>query len=395
MKSDRGSNEIYKMLLDFNDEEMANKLYETIAVYLLFNYGDENVDLHHLLCIMPKKLCKVMNEKELLYEQMVMSIMLYKNNNNIQTGFNFAQYQKALDTYMAYDTNKKHVSKLKKKEQRTTIEDFKDEKSCTIADVISNIRRQKDIEIAELDNDFVKPHLNKRYGHLVAKIPYRKNYVADPSIYWLCECDCGQFVSYRAASLKHKKSCCNCSNMDNYIGQKHDSLECIDQRNIIKPNGKSNTQLKVKCECGSIKIMSIQRFKESKCCGHWCPMFAEKYHDMEKSSQTFKRLFQKGTNVAKIGRTETNKNSTTGYLGVYYHAKTDKYLSYITFRGKRENLGFYNLPETAYKVRLSAQKIVQMQFIEELEKDEFIQNNKYLKRLLEKVKAKLEVGTDA
>ncbi|WP_304393421.1 hypothetical protein [uncultured Clostridium sp.] len=387
-------NEIRKMLLEFNNEDLANKMFETIYIYMLFHFGEDNITLHNLFCIMPNKLCKIMNKDELLYEPMVTSIMMYKVKNGIETGFRATQYEKALETYLTYATNKKHVGKIKRKEHQATIEDFKEEKSATITDVVCNLVSSKDVELVDINNMYAREHANERNGKLVAKIPYRKNYVDDASIYWICECDCGQFVSYRAASLKNHTSCKMCENMKSHIGEKHGSLECIDQKITIKDNGKAKVELKVKCECGSIRIMTVGKFLSAKCCGHYCPMFSEKYHDMEKSSTNFKNLFRNGTNVAKLGNTKTNRNNTTGYLGVYYQSKLDKYMAYITFRGKTENLGFYNLPEVAYKVRLSAQKIAHEQCIEELEKDEFIQNNKYLKRLLEKVKKKVDECND-
>ena len=45
--------------------------------------------------------------------------------------------------------------------------------------------------------------------------------------------------------------------------------------------------------------------------------------------------------------------------------------------------------QTAYKVRLTAQKLLQGECIAELEKDEFVQKNKYLMKILRRVKAKL------
>ena len=97
-------------------------------------------------------------------------------------------------------------------------------------------------------------------------------------------------------------------------------------------------------------------------------------------------MFFNDTNVGKLGRTDSNSNSSTGYLGVTFVQSTGKYLAYITFQHKQEMLGTYNTPEEAYKVRLAAQNMLHTQFLQELDENEFVQHNKFLVRLLDKVK---------
>ena len=49
-------------------------------------------------------------------------------------------------------------------------------------------------------------------------------------------------------------------------------------------------------------------------------------------------------------------------------------------------LGTYKTPEEAYKVRLAAQNMLHAQFLQELDENDFVKNNKYLLRWLNKVK---------
>lgn len=371
------NNEIYNFLVSVNEPQMAQDLSGTVIKYLLKQFPNKEPSMQDVLFIQPKKLCKIMNEKKLLYEPMVVSIMQYKTINNTDSGFTYKQYERALEIYKGYLSNQQHISKIKRRE--VVKEDYID-----IYEYYTN-NPNYELVTEKTTTSFVKKNLNTRIGKLVLKHPYRRTDINDASIYWLCQCDCGSWVMLQKADLKHIKSC-GCDNMENYIGQRHEHLECIDQVKTITKNGHKTIKLKVKCDCGNEKIMSIHQFKNAIYCGRWCGIADWSANNGEH----LKRLFKNKTNISKIGRTEANKNSTTGYAGVTYLKKIDKYMSYIVFQGERETLGFYNLPESAYQARLKAQRILQQDCLEELEKDEEVLKNKYLLRLLNKVKEKIK-----
>lgn len=50
------------------------------------------------------------------------------------------------------------------------------------------------------------------------------------------------------------------------------------------------------------------------------------------------------------------KNSTSGYTGVCFHKQCQKWLAYITYKGKRISLGLHDTKEEAAARRASAQK---------------------------------------
>lgn len=50
------------------------------------------------------------------------------------------------------------------------------------------------------------------------------------------------------------------------------------------------------------------------------------------------RAATRSQNQANVG---LRKDNTTGYKGVHFHTKTQKYIAYINVNGKRFNLGYY------------------------------------------------------
>lgn len=394
-------NDLYAMLLKFNDELKSQQIFETLYPYMVDVFGENGITAKNLCLIQPKVLVKELNKKALLYEIVVQTILQFKLTcEDTNYGFNIIAYQKALDTYLAYDCNRKHYNKLKQKENSIVCEEFSMIELPTPEMVLQQYQKKYKIEIIEKgknDTQFMHSYYNERNGKLVALIPFRNLTIKDLSVYWLCKCDCGGYVILRADRFKKTTCCRGCreDNLDNinYIGTRNNSLEVIDQRCVINMSGARTLELKVKCDCGSIKIMTVNKFFNSKYCGRQCNILAEMYSNLQVGeNNSLHKLFKNGTNISKLGRTSTNRNNTTGYLGVSYIKSMDKYLSYITFQGKTENLGLYSLPVEAAKVRLKAQDILQRDFVADLIKDEFILNNKYLVKLLSKVMNKIDTN---
>lgn len=110
------------------------------------------------------------------------------------------------------------------------------------------------------------------------------------------------------------------------------------------------------------------------------------YSDKISDTNLNEKVFYKGTNIYKLNKkdeTDINHNNTSGYLGVWYDKNNKRYLAYITFRGKRYDLGFYNTASYASRVRQQAQAILYKDYAKVVKDDEFIKNNKYLSRLVE------------
>jgi hypothetical protein len=404
-------NELYKCIDNYiEDKEQAAYIFEKVASYLMSNFGEDSVTIKNFLCIMPETLYKeTTNTYKSIYQDIMYIVLRYKAETGTTTGFPMKRYESVYNKNKAreemllkkqqarYEQQHKEKVKQRRKQAKQVYQDFDETKLITLDNILNNIKSKADIElITNYDNIYVKQHINERNGKLLVTTPYRDKSIKDGSIYWICLCDCGGFIVLRSNRLKDFTSCGHCDGNDhNYIGEKVGHLTCIDQKGLVGIKHTMCIKLKLKCDCGSEIIVTPKEFESGvrQYCNKQCKYGIAHREDVFKDNgDNFRPIFFKGTNVGKIGRKETNSNSTTGYLGVSYSANSDTYLAYITFQGKRENLGYYKTPELAYKVRMSAQNILHTEFLNELDDDEFIHNNKHLAKLLNKVKVNLQTN---
>lgn len=70
-----------------------------------------------------------------------------------------------------------------------------------------------------------------------------------------------------------------------------------------------------------------------------------------------------GTSVIALKRANLNKNNTSGFRGVSYIKKLDKYRAYINFKRKQYNLGLYSDIKDAVKARKAAEEHIYGDFL--------------------------------
>ena len=68
-------------------------------------------------------------------------------------------------------------------------------------------------------------------------------------------------------------------------------------------------------------------------------------------------------------------NSTSGIKGISFHKKSNKWNSYISCNGKRENLGYFDSKENAMKARIKASEKYFKEFQNKCEKNVVININ--------------------
>lgn len=339
-------------------------------------------------------------------------IIQYKLSNNIDSGFSIKKYEEAYNHNKNYiemiqlkqkkraELNKKKAQKEKRKQAVKFKQDFDAKYEITEDNVLRYLQFQNpNIEFLTEDDmtGFMNNYINYRQGKLVYNYPFRDNSIKDQSIYWVGMCDCGCYRVVQGARVKDWNSCGCCDDGKKYLNRKIGHLTCIDYRQQLTGKHSRTLRLKCECDCGNIVIMKPSEFEHNLngCCHKNCKYaILQREEAYKNQGENFKPIFYKGTNVGKIGRTKTNKNNSSGYLGVYYNAQMDKYLAYIVFQGKREDLGYYEDAETAYKVRMSAQNILHAKFLDEIEDSNFVQNNEHLADLLFRVKLKLSKNID-
>ena len=409
--NDFKNNELYQLIVSYiDDQNKVDIIFNCIKTYLIETYGSNGVTIKNLLLIQPSILYKTtINDITSYYKDVVNIIFMYKAQTGIDTGFRIKTYEDVYSTNITYENaiQQKHLvkeqhrviaekKKLDKKRKQTPViknEDFDKDLLITKQNIINYIQKQYDITFLHKKDltTFAKDLYNYRYGSLVYDTPFAINNIKDASIYWIGMCDCGNYRITQAGRVHDYKSCSKCMTREHiYIGERYGNLECIDQRYVLSGKHSSKLLLKCKCDCGSIIVVNPAKFYESHNCGGKCKFTIQRNKELGKeNTKNIKNIFFNKTNVGKIGRTSSNANSSTGYLGVTFLPNTGKYLAYITFQHKTEQLGTYATPELAYQVRLSAQNMLHMKFLTELDEDEFIQNNKHLVKLLNKVKKSL------
>jgi hypothetical protein len=418
MNSESENNELLQWLIEnIQDAEQALEMFNCVAPYMQKNFGETGITINNLLFIPPAKLYKVsVSGSTTYFKDFVQLIMMYKITNGLDVGFTMKQYENLFNTNIQYENivqqkrmiREQHqvkrmeekLAKLKRQEAIVKTENFDMSNIVTKDSIIKHIKEMYNGNVTFYTkttlSNFCKNLFNYKIGSLTYNNPFKINSIKDASVYWIGYCKCGNFRVTQGGRINDHTDCGRCGGVTNkYVGTRMGHLVCTEQKYILSQKKCAVLNLKCKCDCGSEIILTAPRFTGGSVtnCGVMCKYAIEARNEAYKNQgDHFKPIFHKDTNIAKIGRTSTNRNSSTGYLGVTYMQSWGKYMSYIVFQKKQEILGYYNTPEEAYKVRMFAQNMLHSQFLSEMEVDPFVQNNKYLKQLLEKLKLNVAVS---
>lgn len=408
-------NELYNLLLsNIDDIEKAQEMFNCILPYLLNKYEKDKITINSLLIVMPEDLYDCMKTvNKSYYMDLVSIICMYKLQTNCDIGFTMKRYEDAYNKKLQFEKileqkqqmkeQRKQSAKERKLAKRQPVvlnEDFDKKLLINEKNIINyiktthnNVKFLKESDLSKM----AKNLYNYRYGKLIYNHPFINNDIKDMSVYWIGMCDCGNYRVTQAGRIKDYTSCGRCDEPEHiYIGEKYGHLTCIDQKYVLAGKHSLKLQLKCKCDCGSVIILNPLEFSNDT--KHYCNKkckYAIKHRSEigNQNGKNIKSVFYKNTNVGKLGRISSNSNSSTGYLGVTFLPKLGKYMAYITFQHKPEVLGYYDKPETAYKVRVEAQNMLHKQFLGELDENDFVHDNIYLQKLLNKVKKAVRDNT--
>lgn len=108
-----------------------------------------------------------------------------------------------------------------------------------------------------------------------------------------------------------------------------------------------------KCDCGTEKIVYQHNLLSgtTSSCGCARSSNGKKYHDKNLT-------YYDGVIIEKAAARTTPKNNTSGFRGVSYVKKTNKWRAKLIFKGVRYELGHYYDLEDAIKARLDAEEII-------------------------------------
>jgi len=190
------------------------------------------------------------------------------------------------------------------------------------------------------------------------------------SVLYKCKCGCGNITYVSSGSLRsgHTKSC-GCTREEkfkkyrekkkiNLVGKRFGKLIVLENVGVDK---KHNSLWKCKCDCGNT-IITIGRSLTSgltKSCG--C-ISRDNLGTLRKENNI------EHTNVAIVkGLLNNNKSKITksGVKGVCWNKREKKWRSYIMFKGKLSELGYFLKLEDAIKARREAEEKLFRPFLEE------------------------------
>ena len=177
---------------------------------------------------------------------------------------------------------------------------------------------------------------------------------------WECICDCGGKKIADGTDLKNGKvKSCGCLQKKVLTDRRLDITgQTFSKLTAVKPTGKSNKKNSrlwlFKCACGKeiIRPASLVKEGEIKSCGcqkieKATALIAEKRKNI---------LWVEDTCINSIASTKISKNNVSGYSGVYWINKRQKWGAEITFQGITHYLGAYVDVEEAAAVRKKAEK---------------------------------------
>lgn len=183
---------------------------------------------------------------------------------------------------------------------------------------------------------------------------------------WLCRCDCGNTAIVLETNLKrHSTRSCGCLKSPDLSGQVFGKLTVIGRSDKRSPRGKRTTPLwECRCECGNItyKAKDTLTNPDLSMCAECAAKYAAK-------SARAGAGFVDGTQLSKIRNMTPNAANTSGYRGIYYESKFDRYRAQIIFKRKRYYLGTYKNIEDAIKARQRAEEELFGVFLENYEKE--------------------------
>ena len=203
--------------------------------------------------------------------------------------------------------------------------------------------------------------IGKRFGKLtvVAQLPS----TARGQRRWLCKCDCGGEHIATSGNLNSGRSTnCGCKKSPDLTGKVFGRLTVVGRSDKRNPRGARTTPMwECRCECGNITYKATDTLTNpdesmcQDCQGKFAAEIAQKSAG-----------FVEGTQLSKIRDMTPSAANTSGYRGIYYESKFDRYRAQIIFQRKRYYLGTYKNIEDAIKARQRAEEDLYGAFLEKV-----------------------------
>lgn len=205
----------------------------------------------------------------------------------------------------------------------------------------------------------------KTYGRLTVK--YRDTTKTGKSVYWVCQCECGNIKSVRGDRLKDGSTkSCGCLNNENIHRKQRNAKDITNirfGRLIAKEYIRSDKRGAIwlcQCDCGNTCEAYVTDLtsgtKQSCNC-------LERENQMQ-SVEKVRELIVDNTNIGKIRSDKPYKNTTSGVRGVSWCKSKQRWIASIRFQGHTYFLGSSKDLEYCISLRKEAEKKIFGEFLE-------------------------------
>lgn len=196
----------------------------------------------------------------------------------------------------------------------------------------------------------------QRFGRLVALEPTRERSSGGATL-WRCRCDCGAECLAASTQLTqgYKKSC-GCLGhppLKDYVGKQFGQLTVKAYHGKVR----GMHRWECLCDCGNTTLVGqtlLQTGKTKSCGCLQARIVTESIQIVDGTSVTF---------LEKAGSRLISSNSS-GYNGVYFNRRTQKWVAQISFKRKTYYLGSFCKIEDAVKARKKAEDRIYGEFLE-------------------------------
>lgn len=219
--------------------------------------------------------------------------------------------------------------------------------------------------------------IGQKFGKLIV-IEQTEDYISETNIHrpmWVCRCECGKTIKTSGDNLKtgHTKSC-GCIRKENAIklGRAKHKINIYDVTGeygigyTSNQNDKFYFDLedfdKIKTICWNTHTMKnglkkIEgRYKGKYICMHEFLGYKNYDHINRNELDNRKLNLRQCTQQENSRNRSVPKNNKSGYIGVCYNKRYEKWNSYICIDGKQYFLGYFSNKFDALRERLKAEK---------------------------------------
>lgn len=165
---------------------------------------------------------------------------------------------------------------------------------------------------------------------------------------WECKCTvCGAMYKKSTSQLRTEKyGCPMCARLSVHQGERYGSLTAIKLVEYKETAGAKASIWRFRCDCGKeidAKAILVKGGNITSC---GCKK-AERAREAGKDAAQKSGQLVENTYLARLKDNSVPKNNTSGYRGVYFNSKRQKYVAQIYFKGKQIIIGSFDDPEEA------------------------------------------------